>query len=111
MKIAFRRRQLENTFNSQTALRVRYGEQMANAIGNRMAVLSSARTLSLVPSTKPERCHRLSGRRRHQFAVDLVHPYRLLFELADDPIPLRADGGIDKDAVTAITIIEVIDYH
>ena len=28
-----------------------------------------------------------------------------------DPVPRLADGGIDLGHVTAITIIEVIDYH
>lgn len=43
--------------------------------------------------------------------MDLVHPYRLVFEPAHDPVPRTTDGGIDIDRVTAITIMEVVDYH
>ena len=27
------------------------------------------------------------------------------------PLPVKADGGIDTDQVTAITVIEIVDYH
>ena len=65
----------------------------------------------MVPTTSPERRHLLSSGRRGQYAVDLVHPYRLVFEPDHDPVPRTADGGIDIDRVTAITIMEVVDYH
>ena len=45
-----------------------------------------------------------------QYAVDLTHPYRLIFEPTNTPVQ-GADGDIATDEVTAITIIEVIDYH
>ncbi len=84
---------------------------MATAIMNRMAVLRAARALALVPVTPPERRHQLQGDRGGQFAVDLVHPYRLVFKPDHQPVPRKNDGGIDVTRVTAITIIEVIDYH
>ena len=84
---------------------------MARAIQNRLAVLRSASNLSLVPSSRPERLHQLSGNRKGQFAVDLVQPQRLVFEPNLDPVPENEEGGIDKYQVTAISIIEVTDYH
>ncbi len=77
----------------------------------RMAVLTGADHLGLVPVQKPERRHQLSGNLQDHFAVDLVHPFRLVFKPAQDPIPLRDDGGIDLEAVTAIEIVHVLDYH
>lgn len=77
----------------------------------RMKVLRHARTLSMVPTTKPERRHQLEGGRAGQYAVDLVHPHRLVFKPNHDPLPRKEVGGIDTDQVTAITVIEVIDYH
>lgn len=77
----------------------------------RLAVLKAARTLELVPTTPPERRHQLRGDRDEQFAVDLVHSYRLVFEPDHEPCPRKDDGGIDTDQVTGITIVEVIDYH
>lgn len=78
---------------------------------NRLAVLKAARALALVPATPPDRRHQLRGDRDEQFAVDLVHPHRLVFEANHDPIPRKEDQGIDLEQVTAITIINVIDYH
>ena len=57
------------------------------------------------------RRHMLVGNRQGQYAVDLVHPLRLILEPRHDPVPVRDDGGIDTDRVTSITILEVVDYH
>ena len=84
---------------------------MAKKIKLRLAVLSNAPTLSEVPTSKPDRRHQLKGDRSGQYAVDLIHPHRLIFEPNQEPLPRRADGGIDTDQVTAIEIIEVTDYH
>ena len=111
MEIIFRTRTLAKIFNSTTALHRQYNDRMAQAIMRRLAVLKNARTLSLVPATKPERRHQLTGKRRGQYAVDLIHPYRLVFKAAHEPIPRKEDGAIDTDQITAITIIEVVDYH
>ena len=77
----------------------------------RIAILQDAETLSEVPLTPPDRMHQFTGDRDEQFAVYLVHPYRLIFEPDHDPLPRRKDGGIDLRRVTAITVMEVIDYH
>lgn len=111
MDIAFRTRKIEKTFNSAGALRKAHGARMAKAIMLRLAVLKNARNLGLLPTTPPERRHQLRADRDEQFAVDLVHPYRLVFEPNHDPLPRKDDGGIDTDQVTAITIVDVIDYH
>ncbi len=84
---------------------------MAKVIKKRMAVLKVARNLGLVPTTPPDRRHQLSGDRDEQFAVDLVHPHRLVFEPNHESLPRKGDGGIDTEQVTAITILDVIDYH
>ena len=84
---------------------------MGRAIQNRLAVLKSAHYLSLVPTVRPERLHQLTGDRTGQFAVDLVHPRRLVFEPNHDLVPRKEDGGIDRNRVTAIVIIDVVDYH
>lgn len=77
----------------------------------RIAFLKNAETLSKVPPRPPNRRHQLSGDRDEQFAVDLAHPHRLVFEPNHDPLQRREDGGIDLDRVTAIRVMEVIDYH
>ena len=111
MDIAFRTSKLEKTFNVADALQRTYGPRMAKAIMSRIAVLRAACNLELIPTTPPERRHQLVGDRDEQFAVDLVHPYRLVFEASHEPLPRKDDGGVDTEQVTAITILDVVDYH
>lgn len=111
MEISFRARKLAKTFGSERVLQKAYGTRMAKVIMMRMAVLGNSRNLALVPTTPPDRRHQLGGDRDEQFAVDLVHPHRLVFEPDHDPIPRRDDGGIDTQRVMSITIVDVIDYH
>ena len=110
MEISFKNRRLERNFSSTERLRRAYGER-AEALSRRIGVLKYAATLAMVPVTRPERLHQLEGRRRGQFTVDIVHPYRLIFEPNHNPIPRKCDGGIDLTQVISITIIEVVDYH
>ena len=111
MEIYFRTRRLERTFSSDRNRAREYGPRMARVIRMRMAVLERARTLSDVPIVPPERCHLLGGERRGQYAIDLVHPFRLIIRPNHNPVPTREDGGIDTDRVTSIAIMEVVDYH
>ena len=108
MDITFRTRKLAKTFNEASALQKAYGSRMARTIMVRMAVLKAAHNLAQVPALPPERRHQLRGDRSWQYAVDLVHPYRLVLE------PL-SDGGNRVDAaveqITAIMIVDVVDYH
>lgn len=87
-----------------------YGEN-AKTIRYRMAVLRAAPTLAQVSHLRPERRHELSGKRSGEFAIDLKHPFRLIFKPNHDPVPVKEDGGIDLMKVTSITIIGVEDYH
>ena len=77
----------------------------------RLAVLRAAASLAVVPATPPDRAHPLRGDRDGQFTVDLVHPYRLVFEPNHEPLPRTENGGTDAGQVTAIVIVEVTDYH
>jgi len=59
----------------------------------------------------PGRCHELKGDRAGQLAVSLNEPYRLIFEPEHDPLPRTTNGGLDWQAVTAIRILDILDYH
>ncbi len=77
----------------------------------RMAVLSAVSNLSEVPTNKPERCHPLKGKMRGQYAVDLKHPYRLVFFPDHNPLPETKEGQLDLSRITGIKILSVEDYH
>ena len=111
MVIRFKSNALQKTLNSEERLRKKYGADNAGKIMRRMAVLQAAANLGEVSREKPERRHELKGRKKGQFAVDILHPFRIVFEPAHNPVPRKEDGGIDLTSITAIRILDVEDYH
>ena len=60
---------------------------------------------------QPGKYHELIGDRQGELAVSLQGLTRLVFRPNHQPPPKKFDGGLDWSQVTAITIIEVTDYH
>jgi plasmid maintenance system killer protein len=77
----------------------------------RLDEIRDANSLAVLKTLPQARCHPLKGDLEGRWAVDLEHPHRLTFEPAHDPLPVRDDGSLDVDRVTAIRIIGVEDYH
>jgi len=88
-----------------------WGVENARKIRQRLAELNAAATLADVGRLPPVRLHTLKGDRKGQFAVDVKHPFRLLFELAHDPVPLKHDGGVDMARITRVRVLSIEDYH
>lgn len=59
----------------------------------------------------PGRCHPLVGNRKGHWALDLDHPYRLVLEPANDPLPDLGDGRLDLEKITAVRLLSIEDYH
>lgn len=97
-------------FNSLKELSRSYGAENARRILRRLDDLRAAANLETM-RTLPGRCHELKHDRAGQLAIDVRHPYRLIFEPANEPVPRKADGGLDWVGVTSIRILEVEDYH
>jgi plasmid maintenance system killer protein len=111
MKIYFASRKLQKICSEEREMVKQLGAKRATRLMQRMMELQAASTLSVISHLPPPRCHELTGSDSGTFSVDLDHPYRLLFIAADDPLPLRADGGIDRDQVKEIEIVEIRDTH
>jgi len=88
----------------------RFGPERWTLIKRRLESLASAPTLADMRGV-PGNCHPLTGDRAGQFAISLTGSYRLVFRPDHEPIPLQADGGIDRQLVTRILIEGVVDYH
>lgn len=110
MDIVFQTHTLADECNDIKALTRHYGPDNAKRIRRRLDDLWAAANLAIM-RLLPGRCHELSGDRAGQFALDVRHLYRLVFEPAHDPIPRRDDGGLDWSNVTAVRILRVEDYH
>lgn len=111
MDISFASSQVRKLCLDRLYMRRRLGPRVAEALMARrddIAAAANLGELSLIAGARP---HRLSGDRAGQFAVDLPGGMRLVFVPAHDPLPRDRSGGLDLSAVTAIEIVEVVDYH
>ncbi len=110
MDIHFDDKRFEQDCNSHRALVRKYGERMAGVIRRRLDDLDAASTLEDMRNL-PGRCHELHGDRAAQLSLDLVHPQRLIFLPADNPVPLKPDGGLDWLLIKSILVLGIEDTH
>ena len=110
MDIIFREHKLQKTCNNFKELSRRFGDRMAKVIRRRLDDLRAASCLEHMKDV-PGRCHELRGDRAEQISLDLVHPKRLLFVAANNPIPRKPDGGLDWTNITAVEILGMEDTH
>ncbi|MBI4829934.1 MAG: type II toxin-antitoxin system RelE/ParE family toxin [Nitrospinae bacterium] len=111
MEVYFRKGKLRKICESEPLADRKFGKVRANKLRQRLTELQAAETLEMMMRLPAARCHALKGDRKGWFAVDLDHPYRLIFEPTRDPPPRRSDGGLDLSRITEITILEITAYH
>lgn len=110
MIIEFLSSKLQKSLSNEKVMLKAFGQNRTKKLKSRLLVLRSARNLQEIPQIPPDRCHQLRGNLKGHFAVDLDHPYRLIFK-PNQPVPYLEDGGIDLKSITAVTIVSVEDYH
>ena len=71
---------------------------MAVKIQQRIDEIKAADTVEQMIQFGIGRCHPLKGDRKNQYAVDLVHPQRLVFEKKGNEVQIA-------------NIMEIVDYH
>ena len=71
---------------------------MAELIDQRIGEIGASSSVEIMIQFRIGRCHQLEGNRKQQYAVDLVHPYRLVFEKEGTKIQIAK-------------IVEIVDYH
>jgi proteic killer suppression protein len=111
MVVYFRSNKLQRICGSQKESDRALGPQCGAKLRQRLTEFVAAATLDEISRLPPARCHELTGDRAGQLSVDLKQPYRLLFIPANDPIPRKADGGLDWAGITEVEIIEIADTH
>lgn len=84
---------------------------MAKKVNQRMMELESSPNLEVMKSIPTANCHKLTGDRKNDFAVDISGNFRLIFRPDHDPVPLKDDRSIDCIKVTKIQIRGTEDYH
>lgn len=88
----------------------RLGARRAELYKIRLDDLAAAATLEDVRHL-PGHFHELTEDRKGQWACDLDHPYRLIFQPHEDPIPEDANGRYIWIEITGVEIIEITNYH
>lgn len=110
MNITFESKKLQKQANDDRLRVKELGQKRADLLKKRLNDLRNADTLEDVRHL-PGRYHELTGNRKGQWACDLDHPYRLIFEPHEDPIPTNASGQYLWIEIKGVEIIEIKDYH
>src|SRR4051794_34883398 len=90
--------------------RRKWGPERWTLIKRRLATLEAVDTLDDLQGIGGK-FHALGADRAGEFAASVGGPFRMIFSPDHDPLPLLADGGLDRTAVTRVVITEVVDYH
>ncbi len=110
MRVYFKNKKLQKQCSIKEEMRKSFGPKMCKKLQQRLMELHAAVTLGDISNLPPPRCHELTNR-NGVFSVDLEYPLRLLFIPADEPVPLKTDGGIDLQRVTEVEVIAIEDTH
>ena len=98
MKIEYKSRKLEKACTIFEEARKSYGDIMAERLHQRIDEITAADSIEFLCLNHIGRCHLLKENLSGMYAMDLRHPYRLVFT--------------EKDRVLKIVkILEIIDIH
>ena len=98
LNVVYKNRNLQKVCTNTDAASKKYGIRMAQVIRTRIGQIKIAKNTEEMLYLRLGRCHALKGDRAGQYAMDLVHPYRLIFEQIGDVIQIAR-------------IVEITDYH
>ena len=98
MQIKYRTKKIEKVCINASVATKSYGSEMAFKIHLRIDQISAANDVLELVNNSIGRCHALKGNKNGQYAMDLVHPYRLIFIVEDNQISVAE-------------IQEIVDYH
>ena len=99
MIVDYKNNKIKKICTNYTAAVKEYGTDNADKITERIDQISSASSVNELIQFGIGRCHPLEGNRKKEYAMDLVHPHRLVFSV----------DSSNKNQIAII--IEVIDYH
>lgn len=110
MDITFANRKLEKWANNFALAQRKLGNERAIKHHQRLGDMRDVESFDNLQSL-PGNFHNLSGDRNGQWSCYLDHPYRLIFEPAEKPIPTNEHGTPILSEITIVEIIEIVDSH
>jgi len=96
--VEYNNKSIEKVCTNASVAVKKYGPRMAELISQRISEITAADSVEQMIQFHIGRCHPLEGNRKDQYAVDLVHPQRLVFEKKGQEIRIA-------------NIMEIVDYH
>lgn len=102
MEIRYKNSKLKKVCTDAIVAKKTYGLEMAIKIAMRIEEISLSESVEEMIKFRLGRCHELKGSRKKQYAVDLVHPYRMVFEKSYEMVDSQKKE---------VLIIEIVDYH
>jgi len=76
-----------------------------------LAAIRACSNLNMLLTLPFYRCHSLKGKYKDCYGLDIKHPFRIVIEPTEQPVPLAKDKSIDTIKVTSVTAIYIGDYH
>jgi proteic killer suppression protein len=110
VNITFGNSKLEKLANHSSKCQKELGKIRAMLFMKRLDDLYNANSLEDVRYL-PGHYHELTANRKGQWACDLDHPYRLVFEPHEKPIPTDKSGKHIWLEIKGVEVLEIIDYH
>lgn len=98
MKLEFKSKKLQNICTNASVAEKEYGSRMAELIHQRIDEITAADTVEMLLKFRVGRCHALKGNLHGKYAMDLAHPFRLIF----------IKKGVE---IQVVKIVDIADYH
>lgn len=98
MQLCYRTKTLQEVCKDFYQAKCTYGVQLATKIHQRIQELEAADSLHTLLESGIGRCHPLKGNKQGLYAMDLVHPFRLIIQ------PQNSELSI-------VQIMSIEDYH
>lgn len=110
MNIIFANKKLEKMANNFALSKKKLGNKRAIKYHQRLNDIYDVENFDKLKFL-PGNFHLLKGDRNGQWACNLDHPYRLIFEPAANPVPTNEHGTLILTEIKIVEILEIIDYH
>lgn len=98
MQIRYRNNKIAKICTNISVAEKTHGREMAEKIHLRIKQILAAPSVEMLIQYRIGRCHSLKGDRKTQYAMDLIHPYRLIFEKEGNEVQIAC-------------VMEIVDYH
>lgn len=110
MEIFYSTNKLKKQMSSASEIKKAFGVN-AKRVQARLDDITASTSLAILMQLPAANCHPLTGNRQGEWAVNISANHRMIFEIANDPVPIDEDGNIETIRVTDIRITTTTDYH